>query len=225
MATRMRLQRFGKKGQPFYHIVIADGRAPRDGKFIENIGTYNPLTVPATIEIDMDKALTWLRNGASPSPTAKAILSYKGVLYKSHLLKGVAKGAMTNEAADAKFEQWLSEKQTKIISKINQKAQESKTEMKKRLEAEAKINEEREQALAKKLAKSLEKAESAKEEVPAQEEEQTPIAEVQVPIAEVQTPISEVQAPIAEVQAPIAEVQDPIIEVKDIIAEEPKSEE
>ncbi|MGD0710319.1 MAG: 30S ribosomal protein S16 [Bacteroidales bacterium] len=174
MATRMRLQRYGKKGQPYYHIVITDGRAPRDGRFIERIGSYNPLTIPATIDLDMDKALTWLQKGASPSDTAKAILSYKGVLYKNHLLKGVTKGALTQEAAEAKFQQWLTEKQAKISSKINQKAQESKSEMKKRLESEAKVNEERESAIAKKRAKLLEKEEKAEEatEVAAQEPEQ-----------------------------------------------------
>jgi len=170
----MRLQRYGKKGQPYYHIVITDGRAPRDGRFIERIGSYNPLTIPATIDLDMDKALAWLQKGASPSDTAKAILSYKGVLYKNHLLKGVTKGALTQEAAEAKFQQWLTEKQAKISSKINQKAQESKSEMKKRLEAEAKVNEERESAIAKKRAKLLEKEEKAEEpqEVTAQEPEQ-----------------------------------------------------
>ncbi len=174
MATKMRLQRYGKKGQPYYHIVIADGRAPRDGRFIERIGTYNPLTIPATIELDMDKALAWLQKGATPSDTAKAILSYKGILYKNHLSKGVAKGAMTQEMAEAKFQQWLTEKQAKITSKINQKAQESKSETKKKLEAEIKIKEDRENVLAAKLAKSMEKeeAKAETEEVIAPEQEQ-----------------------------------------------------
>jgi small subunit ribosomal protein S16 len=163
MATRMRLQRYGKKGQPYYHIVITDGRAPRDGRFIERIGSYNPLTIPATIDLDMDKALAWLQKGASPSDTAKAILSYKGILYKNHLLKGVAKGALTTEAAEAKFQLWLTEKQAKITSKVNQKVQESKSEMKKRLEAEAKVKEVREEVIAKKRAKLLEKEEKAAE--------------------------------------------------------------
>ena len=174
MATRMRLQRYGKKGQPFYHIVITDGRAPRDGRFIEKIGTYNPLSIPATIDLDMEKALSWLQKGASPSDTAKAILSYKGILYKHHLSKGVAKGAFTQEMAEAKFQQWLADKQTKITNKISQKAQESKSEFKKRLEAEAKVNEEREAALAAKRAK-LEAKEAKQEAVaeePVQETEQ-----------------------------------------------------
>ena len=184
MATKMRLQRYGKKGQPFYHIVIADGRAPRDGRFIERIGTYNPLTTPATIELDMDKALAWLQKGATPSDTAKAILSYKGILYKSHLLKGVAKGAMTQEMAEAKFQQWVTEKQTKISSKINQKAQESKSEIKKKLEAEIKIKEERENAIVAKQAKARDKAEAkieAKAEAEAEIEAKAEEVAVQEP--------------------------------------------
>jgi small subunit ribosomal protein S16 len=180
MATKIRLQRYGKKGQPFYHIVIADGRAPRDGKFIENIGVYNPLTVPATIDIDFDKALSWLQKGATPTDTTKAILSYKGVMYKNHLLKGVAKGALTAEMAEAKFQKWLEEKQAKISSKINQRSQESKTQMKKRLEIEAKVKEERETALAAKRAKLAEKEaenKKEKEQVVAEVTEQ-PAAEI-----------------------------------------------
>ncbi len=192
MATRMRLQRFGKKGQAFYHIVIADGRAPRDGKFIEKIGSYNPLTIPATIDIDMDKALEWLQKGVSPTETTKAILSYKGVLYKNHLLKGVAKGAMTKEAAEAKFEQWLTEKQAKISSKINQKAQESKSKIKKRLEAEVKIKEDREQAFAAKRAKSLAKEKEAEAEA----RETVPEVEAKeaVPEVKVKETVTEVEA-------------------------------
>lgn len=172
MATKIRLQRFGKKGQPFYHIVIADGRAPRDGKFIEKIGTYNPLAIPAAINLDMDKALAWMQKGATPTDTVKAILSYKGILYKHHLVKGVAKGAFTMEAAEAKFQQWLEAKEAKIASKISQRVQESKSDLKKRLEAEAKVKEDREKALAEKRAKELAKAEEKEEEV-AQETEQT----------------------------------------------------
>src|SRR5512138_1624905 len=97
MPTKIRLQRKGKKGQPFYHIVIADGRAPRDGRFIEKIGVYNPLTKPAEIEIQFEKALDWMQKGAQPTDTVRAILSYKGILYKFHLLKGVQKGALTAE--------------------------------------------------------------------------------------------------------------------------------
>ena len=111
MAVKIRLARRGKKGYAFYHIVVADARAPRDGKFIENIGSYNPNTNPATITLDFDKALDWLQKGAQPTDTCRAILSYKGVLYKKHLLGGVAKGAFSESDAEAKFNKWMSEKE------------------------------------------------------------------------------------------------------------------
>ena len=119
MPVKIRLQRHGKKGAAFYHIVIADGRAPRNGKFIEKIGTYNPNTNPASIELNQDKALTWLKNGAQPTDTTRAILSYKGILYKFHLDKGVVKGALTAEQADVKLAKWLEEKDAKILGKIS----------------------------------------------------------------------------------------------------------
>ena len=119
MPVKLRLQRHGKKGKPFYHIVAADARAPRDGKFIERVGSYNPNTNPATIELDVDKSVQWVQNGAQPTDTVRAILSYKGVLYRNHLLKGVTKGALTQEQADAKFATWLQEKQDKIEGKKN----------------------------------------------------------------------------------------------------------
>ncbi len=155
MPARIRLQRHGKKGNPFYHIVIADGRAPRDGRFIEKIGTYNPIANPAEINIDVDKAVTWLSNGAQPTDTVRAILSYKGVLYKSHLLKGVTKGALTADQAEVKFQAWLSEKQSKIEAKRKGLTETERKEMKARLDAEAKVNEERLAELAKKRAAEL----------------------------------------------------------------------
>ncbi len=160
MPTKLRLQRRGKKGQAFYHIIIADGRAPRDGKFIEKIGTYNPLTNPADIDIDFDRALYWLQAGAQPTETVRTILSYKGVLYKNHLAKGVKKGALTQEQADARFDAWLKEKQEKVLNKIKETSQESKNEEKKRLDAEKKVNEERAQEIAAKRAAEM-KAEAA----------------------------------------------------------------
>ncbi len=117
MATKIRLQRHGRKGQPYYQIVVADARAKRDGKFIEKIGFYNPTSIPATIEIDRDRALDWLLTGAQPTDTVKAILKYKGVLYKKHLKRGVDKGAFTAEEADAKFAAWLEDKEAKVIDK------------------------------------------------------------------------------------------------------------
>ena len=104
MATKIRLARHGRKGRPFYHVVVADSRAPRDGRYIERIGSYNPMTNPATIDLNFDRALYWLMTGAQPTDTAKRILSYEGVLMKKHLLEGVKKGAFDMAAADTKFE-------------------------------------------------------------------------------------------------------------------------
>ncbi|HLF65157.1 MAG TPA: 30S ribosomal protein S16 [Saprospiraceae bacterium] len=117
MAVKIRLQRRGRKKLPLYHIVIADSRSPRDGRFIENIGSYNPLTRPAQIEIDRDKAFDWLMKGAEPTDTVRAILKFKGVMYRKHLSRGVAKGALTQEEADTKYQAWIDEKETKIASR------------------------------------------------------------------------------------------------------------
>jgi len=156
MPTKIRLQRRGKKGQPFYHIVIADGRAPRDGKFIERIGIYNPLIKPAEIEINFEKALEWIKKGAQPTDTVKAILHYKGVMYKNHLLKGVDKGAMTTEQAEVKFQAWLQEKQAKIAGKKKEHEVSVKEARKKALETESKVKDAKAQALARKIAKEQE---------------------------------------------------------------------
>jgi small subunit ribosomal protein S16 len=117
MAVKIRLQRHGKKDTAFFHLVVADGRAPRDGAFIEKLGIYNPNTNPATIELNFDSTLKWLMNGAQPSDTCRAILSYKGILMKKHLLEGVKKGALTEAQAEAKFTKWLGEKEGKIVGK------------------------------------------------------------------------------------------------------------
>jgi small subunit ribosomal protein S16 len=154
MPTKIRLQRRGKKGQAFYHIVIADGRAPRDGKFIERIGIYNPITIPAQIELDFEKAITWLQKGAQPTDTVKTILAYKGVLYKNHLLKGVQKGAFTEEQAEIKFQAWMEEKNQRINSKIKERELSLKDSRKMTLEAEKKVNESKAEAIAKKYAKA-----------------------------------------------------------------------
>ncbi|MEI7490003.1 MAG: 30S ribosomal protein S16 [Bacteroidota bacterium] len=198
MPTKIRLQRRGKRGQPFYHIVIADGRAPRDGKFIEKIGTYNPLTRPADIDIDFNKAITWLNKGAQPTDTVKAILSYQGVLYKSHLLKGVQKGAMTEEQAEIKFQAWLQEKQAKIAGKKKEYELSAKDVRKKLHENEIKLNEAKASAVAKKRA-----------EVAAAQ--QAAIAHAAAPIAAAPVAIAE-EAPVQD--APAEPVQ----------AEEPKQE-
>jgi small subunit ribosomal protein S16 len=117
MAVKIRLQRHGKKDQAFFHLVVADGRAPRDGKFIEKLGTYNPNSNPATIDINFDSTLSWLMKGAQPTDTCRAILSYKGVMMKKHLLEGVKKGALTETQVEEKFSKWLEEKSGKILGK------------------------------------------------------------------------------------------------------------
>ncbi len=128
MAVKLRLQRHGSKKRPFYFIVVADGRAPRDGKFIQKIGTYNPLTVPATIQLDRQKALEWLNKGAQPTDTVRRILSFKGVLYLKHLLRGVKLGLFDDATAMAKFQTWYAEHETSIVSKTadHKKAQAAK---------------------------------------------------------------------------------------------------
>jgi len=127
MSVKIRLQRRGRKKLPLYHIVIADSRSPRDGRFIENIGSYNPLTKPAQIEIDRDKAFDWLMKGAEPTDTVRAILKFKGVMYRKHLNRGVAKGAMTQEEADTKYQAWIDEKESKIASR-RQETRDAKSE-------------------------------------------------------------------------------------------------
>lgn len=122
----MRLARRGRKKQPFYHIVVADARSPRDGKFIEQLGSYNPMTKPATIDIDRDKALEWLEKGAQPTDTVRAILRFKGVMFKKHLNRGVAKGAMTQESADDLFNQFIDKKEAKVAARFAQTLQEKK---------------------------------------------------------------------------------------------------
>ena len=152
MATKIRLARHGKKGKPFYHIVTADSRAKRDGRYIERIGSYNPNTNPATIDIDFDRAMYWVGVGAQPTDTVRAMLSYKGVLYKNHLLNGVKKGALTNEQAEEKFAKWLSEKEAKIENKITSIAKEEDSAIKSKLASEKEKSEARAAALAEVVA-------------------------------------------------------------------------
>ncbi|OOQ60570.1 30S ribosomal protein S16 [Mucilaginibacter pedocola] len=161
MATKIRLQRHGKKGKPFYYIVVADARAPRDGRFIERVGSYNPNTNPATIDINFDKTLEWVNNGAQPTDTCRAILSYKGVLYKKHLQGGVKKGALTEEQADAKFAEWLDQKDSKITGKKSNLNAAKVEARKAALVAEAKKKEEKAAAIA---AKNTPPAEEVAEE-------------------------------------------------------------
>ncbi len=126
MAVKIRLQRKGRKKRPFYHIVVADARSPRDGRFIERLGSYNPMTKPATIDIDRDKAYDWLVKGAQPTDTVRAILRFKGVYYKKHLMRGVKKGAMTVEEADKKYQEWVEAKEAKIAARFEKSAEEQR---------------------------------------------------------------------------------------------------
>ncbi len=148
MAVKMRLARHGRKKFAFYHIVVANSRAPRDGRYIERIGSYNPNTNPATIDLEFDKAVDWLEKGAQPTDTVRAILSYKGVLLKKHLNGGVKKGAFTEEEAERKFDAWMNAKEGKIQEKKDHLSKEADKNRKKQLEAESKVNEERAAAQA-----------------------------------------------------------------------------
>ena len=154
MAVKIRLQRHGKKNYAFFHIVVADTRAPRDGRYIEQIGSYNPNTNPATIVLDFDKALAWLNVGAQTTLVTRRILSYEGVLLRKHLQGGVAKGALTQEQADAKFEAWKAQKDAKVSAKVAGIAKDAAAKEKAAIDAEAKVNAERSQALAKKKAEA-----------------------------------------------------------------------
>lgn len=154
MPVKIRLSRHGKKGSPFYHIVVADSRAPRDGKFIEKLGSYNPNTNPATITLNFDKALDWLQKGAQPTDTCRSILSHQGVMYKKHLLGGVKKGAFTAEAAEVKFNQWMEQKAGRIAEAKSKISNDKIARQKARQEEEKKINEQRAQAIAAKKAEA-----------------------------------------------------------------------
>ncbi|MBM3170198.1 MAG: 30S ribosomal protein S16 [Bacteroidetes bacterium] len=203
MAVRIRLKRQGRKQRPYYHIVVADARSPRDGRFIERIGNYDPNTQPATIEINVDKAVNWLQNGAEASDTVRAILSYKGVLYKNHLLNGVRKGALTEEQANAKFEVWMKEKEDKIAGHAKSIGDSKASDKAARLAAERKVNEAREAALADAEA-AAQATEALAEEMP----EDAPQAEMATEdVANTESAVEE--APVAEVaaeEAPVAEV-------------------
>lgn len=166
MPAKIRLARHGKKRAPFYYIVVADARAPRDGKFIERIGSYNPNTNPATIELDFDSALEWLQKGVQPTDTMRAILSYKGVLMKHHLLKGVKKGAFSEEVAEQRFQEWMTEKESKIQNKVSKIGEAQRAEDKTRFDREAKINDDRTQKILKRdseIAAKLKEEEKAAE--------------------------------------------------------------
>ena len=200
MATRIRLQRHGKKSKAFYHIVAADSRSKRDGKFIEKLGIYNPNTNPATIDINFDRTLSWVQVGAEMSDTARAILSYKGVLYKNHLIKGIAKGALTAEQVEEKFAVWLAEKDNKITGKKDGLAKNEASDRAARLKAEVLANEARAVAVEAKnnpveVVEEAPVAEEAAEEVV----EETAVAEPVEAEAVAEEVVEE--APVAEAPA------------------------
>ena len=171
MAVKIRLARKGRKKLAYYHIVVADSRSPRDGRYIEKIGIYNPITNPATIELDFDKALGWLQNGALPTETCRAILSVKGVLIKKHLLEGVKKGAFDEAEATKRFEAWMKQNEDKIEAKKSGLEKSRDDEVDKRLTSEKKINEARAARLAKRQADLAAKAEAEAHPRPAPEEQ------------------------------------------------------
>jgi len=228
MAVKIRLTRRGRKKKAMFDIIVADAKSPRDGRLIEKLGTYNPLTNPATILIQDEKALDWLMKGAQPTNTARRILSYKGLLLKKHLQIGVLKGAITQEQADKKFDEWIKGKEATISSKISSLAKKKAADEKARLEAEKKVNEAKAEALKQKLA-AMEEVEAVAEEVEVEEGgevavedqiEETTNTEVEVkdePEAEVS-----IDEPM-EVEASSEETKEvePVSEVKE---EEPKAE-
>lgn len=182
MPVKMRLARHGRKRYAYYHIVVADSRAPRDGRYIESIGTYNPNSNPATINLDFDKAYDWLIKGAQPTDTVRAILSYKGVLYKKHLMGGVQKGAFDVAEAERRLDNWMTQKDAKIQAKIDRLAGEASAEVKKQMEAEVKVKEQKAAALAARNAELAAEAKAQKEA--AQAETEAEVTEEQAPEGE-----------------------------------------
>ena len=176
MPVKLRLARHGRKKFAFYHIVAADGRAPRDGKFIEKLGIYNPNTNPATIELDFDKSLNWLENGAQPTETVRAILSYRGVLMKKHLLEGARKGAFSVEEAETRFAAWMKEKEAKIQAKKDGLDKAIEEDIKQRLEAESKISEARAAEILKKKSELAEAADKEARAAVGEPEEELEVA-------------------------------------------------
>jgi len=217
MPVKLRLARHGRKKFAFYHIVAADGRAPRDGKFIEKLGIYNPNTNPATIELDFDKSLDWLEKGAQPTETVRAILSYKGVLMKRHLKTGVRKGAFSEEEAEKRFAAWLKEKEAKIQAKKDGLDRAIEEDIKQRLEAESKISEDRAAEILKKRSELAEAADKEASAIVAEDEEDTAES---VEEAVVEEAVAE--EPAAEVEA--AESKEEEKPAEEVVAEEPAEE-
>jgi len=203
MATKIRLQRHGKKGKPFFHIVAADSRAKRDGRFIEKLGTYNPNTNPATIDLNFDETLKWVQTGAEMTDTARAILSYKGILYKNHLIKGIAKGALTEEQVEERFAKWLDEKAGKVTlkkEKLEKAAEKTKAD---KMKSEAEVSAARAKEIEAKNTPEVEEAPAEEAAAPAD------APAVEAAATEVEAPAD---APAAEAAAPEAEATAPEVE-------------
>ena len=214
MSVKIRLQRQGKKGKPFYWIVAADGRVKRDGRLLEKLGTYNPNTNPATIDLDIDGAVKWLQNGAQPTDTAKAILSYKGALLKNHLAGGVRKGAITEEQAEEKFNAWLEEKTGKVTAKVGDLAKAEADAKAKALAIEKEVNEARKVVAVEEVAQVAvaveETVEAVKETV---EEAVEAVAEKAAPVVEaVEEAAEEAAEVVAEKAAPVVEAAEKTVE-------------
>ena len=193
MPVKIRLQRHGKKGKPFYWVVAADSRSKRDGKFLEKLGIYNPNTNPATVEINVDSAVKWLQNGAQPTDTARTLLSRKGALLKHHLVKGVAKGALTEEQVEERFAAWLAEKDAANTAEVSALNKEKEAAKAKALEAEKEANEKRAAEIAAANAPEPEVVEEAAEEA-SEEVAEAPVAEE----AEEEVAEEVAEAPVAE---------------------------
>lgn len=201
MSVKLRLVRKGRKGKPFYYIVAADARAPRDGRFIERIGSYNPNTNPATIDLNLDKSVQWLQNGAQPTDTVRAILSYKGAMYKNHLMRGAAKGAFPEEEVETRFNAWLGEKEGRIQDKRDRLAEARDVKAKEAFERESKKREEREKAILAKNSPLSEEVEGEEANAEAGEEAAAETADTTV-----ETPAEETaEEPAAETEAPAEE--------------------
>ena len=205
MSVKIRLQRHGKKGKPFYWIVAADARSKRDGRFLEKLGVYNPNTNPATIDLNLDQAVQWLHNGAQPTDTARAILSYKGALMKHHLDGGVRKGALTQEQADAKLAKWLEEKANKVTAKKEGLTKAQEAEKAKALKAEKAANDKRAAAAVEAAKVEEEVAEEVAVEETAEVVAEEAPAVVEAPAAEEAPEVVAEEAPAVE-EAPAAEV-------------------
>ena len=197
MPVKIRLQRHGKKGKPFYWVVAADARAKRDGRYLEKIGTYNPNTNPATVNINVDSAIKWLENGAQPTDTARTLLSYRGVMLKHHLNGGVRKGALKQEEADAKFDAWVADKEAKIQTKVEGLSKAEADERAKALAAEKEVNEKR-IADAKAVEEEAIAAEAAANAEAAAEEATEDTTTEDAPVAEATTEETVEEAPAAE---------------------------